>query len=44
MGETEWETGSCSDGSGPAQEIFNLILLVGGAVCCLPVVSPEAKL
>ena len=41
---TEWETGSCSDGWGYAQQIFNPIFYWWARLCSLPDVWIEAKL
>ena len=38
------ETGSCSDGRGHAEKIFNPIFCWWAGLCSLPVVWPEAKL
>ena len=50
MEETDWgwggegRTGSCSDGQGHAQLIFNPIFYWWAGLCSLPVVLTEAKL
>ena len=41
---TVGETGSCSDGQGHAQQIFNPIFCWWAGLCSLPIVWPEAKL
>ena len=45
MGQTDWGgTGSCSDGRGHAQYIFNPSFCWWAGLCSLPVIWPEAKL
>ena len=41
---TVGETGSCSDGRGCAQEIFNSMFCSCVGLCSLPVIWPEAQL